>query len=104
MGGQPLLALNIVCFPSCLDPGILRDILRGGAEKPKAGALLVGGHSLMTRAQVRPGCDRIVKPEEVWSNAGAAPGDVLVPPSPSEPGFFSLLTKLTWFPGLTLLR
>ncbi len=39
MGGQPLLALNIVCFPSCLDPGILRDILRGGADKAKEAGL-----------------------------------------------------------------
>ena len=33
MGGEPKVALNIVCFPNCLDPEILGEILRGGADK-----------------------------------------------------------------------
>ncbi len=28
MGGEPKVALNIVCFPNCLDPEILGEILR----------------------------------------------------------------------------
>ena len=44
MGGEPKVALNIVCFPNCLDPEILGEILRGGADKVlEAGAVLVGG-------------------------------------------------------------
>ena len=47
MGGKPLYALNIVCFPKNLDKRLLKEILAGGAEKCKeAGALLVGGHSI----------------------------------------------------------
>lgn len=47
MGGNPLYALNIVCFPSDLDNRILQEILAGGAEKcAEAGALLAGGHSI----------------------------------------------------------
>ena len=47
MGGEPKVALNIVCFPNCLDPEILAEILRGGADKVlEAGAVLVGGHSI----------------------------------------------------------
>ena len=47
MGGTPLYALNIVCFPKNLDKRVLREILAGGAEKcEEAGALLVGGHSI----------------------------------------------------------
>ena len=43
MGGEPKVALNIVCFPNCLDPEILGEILRGGADKVlEAGAVLVG--------------------------------------------------------------
>ena len=39
--------MNIVCFPNCLDPEILGEILRGGADKVlEAGAVLVGGHSV----------------------------------------------------------
>ena len=47
MGGEPKIALNIVCFPGDLDPDILGEILRGGADKVReAGAVLVGGHSI----------------------------------------------------------
>ncbi|HHT72016.1 MAG TPA: selenide, water dikinase SelD [Firmicutes bacterium] len=101
MGGQPLLALNIVCFPSCLDPGILRDILRGGADKAKeAGALLVGGHSLDDQEpKYGLAVTGIVKPEEVWSNAGAAPGDVLVLTKPIGTGLFLTAYKVDLVSG-----
>ena len=47
MGGRPLYALNMVCFPQSLDQSILKDILAGGMEKcTEAGALLAGGHSI----------------------------------------------------------
>jgi len=47
MGGKPLYALNIVCFPQDLDKRLLHEILTGGAEKcAEAGALLAGGHSI----------------------------------------------------------
>ena len=47
MGGKPLYALNIVCFPQDLDKQVLQEILAGGAEKcAEAGATLAGGHSI----------------------------------------------------------
>lgn len=47
MGGVPVLALNIVCFPEALDKSLLGDMLAGGAEKiQEAGAILGGGHSI----------------------------------------------------------
>ena len=47
MGGKPLYALNIVCFPQALDRRLLQEILAGGAQKcQEAGALLAGGHSI----------------------------------------------------------
>jgi len=47
MGGKPLYALNIVCFPQELDKRLLKEILKGGAEKcTEAGAVLAGGHSI----------------------------------------------------------
>jgi selenide,water dikinase len=47
MGGKPLVALNLVCFPEAMDKQILADILAGGAEKiAEAGAVLGGGHSI----------------------------------------------------------
>ncbi len=47
MGGKPLVAMNIVCFPSCHDMDVLAEILKGGFAKVKeSGALLVGGHTV----------------------------------------------------------
>jgi selenide,water dikinase len=50
MGGKPLLALNLVCFPESMDKTVLAEILAGGAEKiAEAGAVLGGGHSIYDR-------------------------------------------------------
>lgn len=47
MGGRPVLALNMVCFPERMNKAILGEILAGGAEKiAEAGAVLGGGHSI----------------------------------------------------------
>ena len=47
MGGKPLYALNIVCFPQELDNRLLQEILAGGTEKcAEAGTVLAGGHSI----------------------------------------------------------
>lgn len=47
MGGQPLMAINLVAYPDDLDNEILSEILRGGADKVKeAGAVIAGGHSI----------------------------------------------------------
>ncbi len=35
MGGEPILAMNIVCFPNCLSLDVLTEILKGGASKVK---------------------------------------------------------------------
>ena len=46
-GRKPLLAMNIVYFPECLNSEVLKQILKGSADKVVgAGALLVGGHSV----------------------------------------------------------
>ena len=47
MGGKPITALNIVCFPQSADIAVLGEIMRGGSEKvAEAGAALAGGHSI----------------------------------------------------------
>src|SRR3954451_12400470 len=48
MGGRPLFALNLCCFPELTGEGAeaLGGILQGGAEAlAQAGAVLLGGHS-----------------------------------------------------------
>ena len=80
MGGEPKIALNIVGFPSCLDPGILGDILAGGADKVKeAGAVLVGGHSVQDDEPKYGLCvSGFVHPDKIFKNYGCKPGDVLI--------------------------
>lgn len=80
MGGEPAVALNIVGFPNCLDPGILGEILAGGADKVKeAGAVLVGGHSVQDDEPKYGLCvSGFVHPQKIFKNYGCRPGDVLV--------------------------
>ena len=48
MGGTPLVALNIVGFPSDLDKDILATILKGGYSKAEeAGVFILGGHTVI---------------------------------------------------------
>ncbi|CUX16734.1 Selenide, water dikinase [Clostridium sp. C105KSO13] len=80
MGGEPKVALNIVGFPNCLDPEILGDILKGGADKVKeAGAVLVGGHSVQDdEPKYGLSVSGFVHPDKIYKNYGCRPGDVLI--------------------------
>ena len=103
MGGEPKVALNIVCYPNCLDPEILGEILRGGADKVKdAGAVLVGGHSVPDdEPKYGLAVTGFVHPDKMLSNSAARPGDVLVLTKPigigvlTSAGKADLLTKET---------
>ena len=80
MGGEPVIALNIVGFPNCLDPEVLGDILRGGADKVKeAGASLVGGHTIQDDEPKYGLCvSGFVHPKKMYKNYGSKPGDILI--------------------------
>lgn len=80
MGGEPVVALNIVGFPNCLDPSILGEILKGGADKVKeAGAVLVGGHSVQDDEPKYGLCvSGFVHPDKIFRNYGCKEGDVLI--------------------------
>jgi len=80
MGGEVLLALNVVGFPETLDPAMLSRILLGGAEKVReAGGVIAGGHTLYD-AEPKYGLSvtGIVHPDRVFTKGGARPGDALV--------------------------
>jgi selenide,water dikinase len=79
MGARPLLAINLVGFPKRLDPSILSEILRGGAEKVReAGAVIAGGHTTDdTEPKYGLAVIGMVHPEKVWTKGGARPGDRL---------------------------
>jgi selenide,water dikinase len=80
MGGRPLSALSIVCYPGKGDLDDLSAILEGGSAKmAEADCAVVGGHSV-NDDEIKFGyaVTGVVHPERVWTNAGARAGDVLV--------------------------
>jgi selenide,water dikinase len=95
MGGEVLFALNLIAFPDHLGSGILREILRGGAEKvAEAGAVVVGGHSVNDKEpKYGLAVTGIVNPEEIKSKGGGNPGDVLLLTKPLGVGVITTALK-----------
>lgn len=95
MGGRPILALNIVCYPSCLPPEILGTILKGGADKViEAGAVIAGGHTVEDdEPKYGLAVAGLVHPDQVLTNAGARPGDHLVLTKPLGTGIINTGVK-----------
>lgn len=80
MGGEPNVAMNLLCFPSCLDLSVMEKILLGGLDKVhEAGAVIAGGHTIADPTPKYGLCvTGFMKESDVWSNKGARVGDVLV--------------------------
>ena len=81
MGGRPLVALNLVCFPTkTLGVAVLGEILAGGNDIAReANISIAGGHSVED-AEPKYGLAVVgtVHPAKVWRKGGARPGDRLV--------------------------
>jgi selenide,water dikinase len=96
MGGKPLTAMNIVCFPiNSLDISVLNDILRGGIDKMgEAKVALVGGHTI-DDAELKYGLSvtGIVHPKRLVTNAGAKTGDKLIFTKPLGTGIINTAVK-----------
>jgi selenide,water dikinase len=96
MGGRPLTALNIVCYPAKTVPKeVLQAILAGGLDKiHEAGALLVGGHSVDdTELKYGLSVTGVVHPERVLTNGGARVGDQLILTKPLGTGVIATAMK-----------
>lgn len=80
MGGRPVTALNLVCFPSDEDPALLREILRGGSEMiARSGAHLCGGHSVHDpKIKYGLAVTGLAREEELLFNNRGQNGDVLI--------------------------
>ncbi len=95
MGGEPKLAMNIVCFPNCLNPDVLVQILKGGYDKvAEAGALLIGGHTVEDE-EPKYGLSvaGFVNPNRVLTNSNAKAGDLLVLTKPIGVGIINTAIK-----------
>lgn len=91
MGGQPLSALSIVCFPEDGDLDDLKRILIGGLDKmSEAKCTVVGGH-MVRDPEIKFGyaVTGTVDPHRVWTNSGACPGDILLLTKPLGTGVIS---------------
>lgn len=95
MGGTPATAMNLVCFPSCLDIEILKEILEGGYSKVKeANAVIAGGHTIADPTPKYGLCvTGFARPEEILTNANAKTGDVLVLTKPLGMGIMNTAAK-----------
>lgn len=88
MGARPFMALNVAAMPVDLDPDIISEIFRGGAEKVKeAGAVIAGGHSVQDK-EPKYGLVALGMAEEkkLFTKDQARPGDSLVLTKPLGTG------------------
>jgi selenide,water dikinase len=96
MGGRPLTVMNILCYPINDRPvEELAAILRGGADKiAESGAALVGGHSVDDpEPKYGLSVTGLIRPNQVTTNAGAKPGDVIVLTKPLGTGIITTAAK-----------
>jgi selenide,water dikinase len=95
MGGRPLSALSIVCYPASDSPELLEAILRGGLEKmQEAGCAVISGHSIRDEElKIGYAVTGLVHPALIWRNAGARPGDVLLLSKPLGTGVLATALK-----------
>lgn len=96
MGGTPVTALNIICFPTnkfTLD--VLSKVLQGGADKlAEAGVQLLGGHSVEDdELKFGISVTGVVHPDNVVRNRGLEEGDCLVLTKPLGTGIISTTIK-----------
>jgi len=80
MGGRPLTALALVCFPEKADLEILERILAGGLSKMmEANCTIIGGHSIRDEeTKFGYSVTGLIHPQKVFANQSAQPGDSLI--------------------------
>jgi len=95
MGGRPVTALSIVCFPEDGDLDILEQIMRGGLTKMgEAECVVVGGHSVRDM-EIKFGyaVTGLIHPERMYINSGAVVGDMLILTKPIGTGVITTALK-----------
>lgn len=96
MGGTPITAMNVVCFPvKSQEIATLNEILSGGLDKMKeAGVALVGGHSV-TDEEPKYGLSvtGIIDPSRILTKTGARTGDKLILTKPLGTGIVTTAIK-----------
>ena len=95
MGGEPKLALNILCAAEGMAEETIREILRGGYDAAyEAGAIITGGHTIRGAEPIYGlAVSGFVHPQKVLTNSSARPGDVLILTKPLGVGIITTGAK-----------
>ena len=95
MGGEPKLALNILCAAESMEDKTIREILRGGYDAVyDAGAIITGGHTIKGAEPIYGlAVSGFVHPDKVLTNSNARPGDVLILTKPLGVGILTTAAK-----------
>lgn len=95
MGGEPRLALNVMCITETMDKDIVQEILRGGYDKAyEAGVIITGGHTIHGAEPIYGlAVSGFVNPKNVLTNSGAKPGDVIILTKPLGIGIITTAAK-----------
>ena len=95
MGGRPLVALNIACFPEDLPRETLGRILRGAGDAAREAGVVIGGGHTVKDAELKFGLavTGVVEEASLLTNAGARPGDALVLTKPVGTGIVTTAAK-----------
>ena len=95
MGGEPRLALNILCLKDSMDSETVQEILRGSYSKAyEANTIITGGHTIHGAEPLYGlSVSGFVHPKKVLTNSGAKPGDVLILTKPLGIGILTTAAK-----------
>ncbi|MFO7574939.1 MAG: selenide, water dikinase SelD [Bacteroidales bacterium] len=97
MGARPVVALNIMMFPSAKLPmQVYADILKGGYDKAaEAGVSIIGGHTIDDSVpKYGLAVTGFVRPDSIITNAALEPGDVLILTKPVGTGTIMAASRL----------
>lgn len=95
MGSRPVVAMNLLCFPNCLNPEEVGRILEGGYSKvAESGAIIAGGHSISDPEPKYGLCvTGFIDPDKILKNNGAQIGDKLILTKPLGSGIMVTAAK-----------
>ena len=95
MGGTPQLALNLFCISEKMPEHIVKEILRGGADKAfESGAIICGGHTIYDEVpKYGLAVTGFVHPDKLLKNSGCREGDRLILTKPVGSGILTTAAK-----------
>ena len=106
MGGEPKLALNVLCAAEGMPEEWIREILRGGYDKAyEAGVIISGGHTIRGSEPLYGlAVTGFARPEDIRKNDGARPGDALLLTKPLGVGILTTAAKAELADGALMDR